>query len=119
MTAGDAATDLDEWETRPCEPRVANEDAEDWCAIAQWESARADRWKAEVADLRRQLEERKSPDMVTVPREEWEALRELEHQAWSALDEVENHGECDMTGISGAYKAVKESRALRSGEDAK
>ena len=57
-----------------------------------------------------------TPDVVTVPREEWEALRELEHQAWSALDEVENHGECDMTGISGAYKAVKESIALRSGE---
>ena len=57
------------------------------------------------------------PDMVTVPREEWEALRELEHQAWSALDEVENHGECDMTGISGAYKAVKESLALRSAQD--
>ena len=71
---------------------------------------------SEVAALRRQLEERKSPDMVTVPREEWEALRELEHQAWSALDEVENHGECDMTGISGAYKAAKESLALRSGE---
>ena len=71
-----------------------------------------------VAALRAQLAERcvVGPDVVTVPREEWEALRELEHQAWSALDEVENHGECDMTGISGAYKAVKESIALRSGE---
>ena len=71
-----------------------------------------------VAALRAQLAERcvVGPDVVTVPREEWEALRELEHQAWSALDEVENHGECDMTGISGAYKAVKESLALRSGE---
>ena len=58
-------------------------------------------------------------DVVTVPREEWEALRELEHQAWSALDEAETHGECDMTGISGAYKAVKESLALRSREAGK
>lgn len=72
---------------------------------------------AEVAALCRQVEEmRASADTVTVPREEWEALRELEHQAWSALDEVENHGECDMTGISGAYKAVKESLALRSAQ---
>ena len=32
---------------------------------------------SEVADLRRQLEERKSPDMVTVPREEWEVLNTI------------------------------------------
>lgn len=52
-----SAGDLDQWETRPCEPRVSNEDAEDWCAVAQWEAERADRWKAEVAAIRRQVEE--------------------------------------------------------------
>ena len=33
--------------------------------------------RAEVAALRHQLEERKSPDMVTVPREEWEVLNTI------------------------------------------
>lgn len=76
--------DLDNYETRPCEPRVANEDPEDWCAIAQWESERADAWKAFA-----QLQARPAsphPDTVEVSAEELGILRDafgLLRTAWN------------------------------------
>lgn len=37
---------------RPCEPRCSNEDAEDWCAVAQWETEKREAAEAEVRRLR-------------------------------------------------------------------
>ena len=50
-----------------------------WCARSVCEDAISaiEASLAREDDLRHQLEERKSPDMVTVPREEWELLNTI------------------------------------------
>ena len=54
---------------------------------------------AEVAALRRQLEERKSPDVVTVPREEWDVIARL--LEWVQTGRVTANEEgCCMCGAS-------------------
>ena len=63
---------------------------------------------SEVADLRRQLEERKSPDVVTVPREEW-TIAQILANAW---------GRHPLT-CEERDKLVAEWDALRSGEAGK
>lgn len=41
---------------RPCEPRCSNEDAEDWCAVAQWETEKREAAESEVRRLKALLE---------------------------------------------------------------
>jgi len=87
------------------EPRPSNRTPE-FIALTRFDTP------DEAADaLRIQPSATPPRDVVEVSREEWEACRELEDAAESALDEVEKRGECDMTGISGAYKMVQEARA--------
>ena len=79
---------------------------------------------AEVAALRRQLEERKSPDVVTVPREYLEMLQSAANRFCSSCRD--NNETCTMTSRHfggtgcGAWKLDgTRINALRSGDAGK
>ena len=79
-----------------------------------------DQLNAEVAAIRRQLEERGSPDMVTVPREEREILDAFLSE-WVLLQWAEDpRGDGDPAPHRKRIDELFERLdALRSGEDAK
>ena len=104
---GGEMPDLDNYETRPCEPCVANEGPEDWCAIAQWESERADAWKAFA-----QLQARPTPphpDTVEVDEEYLTDLEDSVRQLMGEKMEIE-------WDLSSMPERIKQARALRSAQ---
>jgi hypothetical protein len=56
--AGDAVSGTKSETPRPLEPRFCNEDAEGWNAVAEWETARADRAETELNATKAELARR-------------------------------------------------------------
>lgn len=73
-----------EIEDRPCEPHCANEDAEGWCDIADWEGSRADYYKQQLKETQEQLEALKA-DKAKV---EVETLRKYSNYVYEDCLEV-------------------------------